>query len=1066
MKNFFNLFFSTRLMSVLIILFVIAMGAATFIENDFGTQTSKSFIYNTWWFELIMLMLMLNFIGNIFRYKLYRKEKWPVFIFHTAFIIILFGAFVSRYFGFEGLMSIREGAVSSTIITDKTYLDVKVSKGTDQISLSKEVLFGFIGKKTYSIQDKVAQTPFKIKTTRFIPNVKTVFEKNDTGKEHLHIVVSGMNTREDIYVPIQESVQFGNYTFSLNRPTDGALNFDYKLNNFTFHAPSDGNVLDMKTQQPTPLIKDSIYNVELMKLYSFDNLHFIITEPLLKGEQKLMAAHQSDRDKYPLDALFLEVESGEEIQPVLLYGSKNSISNPVIIKMNDLNFNLSYGSKEIKTPFSIQLNDFQMERYPGTNSASSYASEVTVLDSTFSMNYRIFMNHVLDYKGYRFFQSSYDMDEKGTVLSVNHDYWGTLITYVGYFFMGLGMFFTLFWNGSRFKDLSEKLKSLKKHQISIILLFLSYSLTTHAQNFNTDSIQISEEPNHTSLMTDDHNHVAGEMMDMKDHPKKMNNVVSKVHADKFGRLLIQDFQGRIKPLNTYALEALRKVYKKDTYQGLTAEQVLLSAQLDPYYWEEQPLIHVKAHALGKFMSTELGVEDGYTSIANFFNNVKENYYIGSKVQEVQMKKSIDRTATDKEIINLDERFNVLVSIVSGNVMQIYPKIGDSNHKWVVGFDKELIESNDTLVAKMHQTYMRSLVKAIETGDYTEADQNLDIISAYQKKYGAEIIPNTTKTNLEIAYNHWSIFKKLMMYFMLVGFVFLVFAFVDLFTKPTKWIRYTIMILTILTAIGMFLHAFGLGLRWYISGHAPWSDGYEAIVFVAFVSVLVGLYFSHKQSKFILAATVIFASLLLGIAHGSSMNPEITNLVPVLKSYWLMIHVAVITSSYAFLGLGALLGFVVLWLYILKNNKNALKLNNTIDELTYINEMVLIVGLFTLSIGTFLGGVWANESWGRYWSWDPKEVWSLISMMIYIFILHMRLVPGLRGKFAFNLASLWAISTLIMTFFGVNFYLSGMHSYAAGDPVPVPNWVYYTTVFFILFSIFSYLKYRKFSSKKS
>ena len=191
-----------------------------------------------------------------------------------------------------------------------------------------------------------------------------------------------------------------------------------------------------------------------------------------------------------------------------------------------------------------------------------------------------------------------------------------------------------------------------------------------------------------------------------------------------------------------------------------------------------------------------------------------------------------------------------------------------------------------------------------------------------------------------------------------------------------------------------------------------------------------------------------------------MNPEITNLVPVLKSYWLMIHVAIITSSYGFLGLGALLGFVVLLLYILRTPDNQKKINRTIDELSYVNESALIIGLFTLTIGTFLGGVWANESWGRYWSWDPKEVWSLISMMVYIFVLHMRLVPGLRGKFALNLASMFAISTLIMTFFGVNFYLSGMHSYATGDPVPIPIWIYIAVLFFIVFSIISYLRYKK------
>lgn len=301
----------------------------------------------------------------------------------------------------------------------------------------------------------------------------------------------------------------------------------------------------------------------------------------------------------------------------------------------------------------------------------------------------------------------------------------------------------------------------------------------------------------------------------------------------------------------------------------------------------------------------------------------------------------------------------------------------------------------------------------------------------------------------------------MFYYMFVGFIFLLLAFIDLFKPNSKGVKLLLKIFTGLTILGMMAHVAGMGVRWYVSGHEPWSNGYEAVIFVAFITVLAGLLFSKNKSKFTIASTVIFASFLLGIAHGSMMSPEMTNLVPVLKSYWLMIHVAVITSSYGFLGLGALLGFVVLLLYILRTPQNAKRLNPTINELTYINESALTVGLYTLSIGTFLGGVWASESWGRYWSWDPKEVWSLISMMVYVFVLHMRMVPGLKGKFAFNLASLFAIASLIMTFFGVNYYLSGMHSYAAGDPVPIPIWIYYAIGFFILFAVFAYIRYRKY-----
>jgi cytochrome c-type biogenesis protein CcsB len=239
-----------------------------------------------------------------------------------------------------------------------------------------------------------------------------------------------------------------------------------------------------------------------------------------------------------------------------------------------------------------------------------------------------------------------------------------------------------------------------------------------------------------------------------------------------------------------------------------------------------------------------------------------------------------------------------------------------------------------------------------------------------------------------------------------------------------------------------LHLGGLAARWIISGHAPWSNGYEALVYISFATVLAGILFSSK-SAVALPITAVLAWLILFVAHLNWMDPEITNLVPVLKSYWLLIHVAIITASYGFLAMGAMMALTNLVLMIAQNRNNYLITGRMIGELSIIIEMTLIIGLYMLTIGTFLGGVWANESWGRYWGWDPKETWALVSILVYAFIAHMRLIPGLKGKFIFNLFALIGFSTIIMTYFGVNYYLSGLHSYAKGDPLPVPPFVYYT-----------------------
>ena len=1032
MKKITDFLFSTRLMSIVVVLFFVAMAVATFVENDYGTQAAKALIYNSWWFEFLMYLLTINFIGNIFKYKLYRRKKWPVLLFHIAFIITLLGSFVTRYIGFEGMMPIREGNVSNTILSEHTYVEVFVQKDNKELKgYDKKVLLGVLNNNDFTIKGNYFGERFDVDFVNYIPNVKSVFKKNPEGTNHLHIVVSSYNGRQDIYLKDKTVQQYNDQLFSLNKPTIGAMNFMEKGGELYFQPASDGTYMQMQTQEKTPILKDSIAALHYKKLYSFSTMGFVITERPIKGEFKQISAPVSEKGKYAYDALYLNITSGEEKQLVILHGAKNAVTDPEKTSVNGLNFTVKYGSKEIKAPFSIKLRDFQLERYPGSRSPSSYASEVTVMDIDSTFDYRIFMNNVLDYKGYRFFQSSYDPDEGGTVLSVNHDYWGTLLTYIGYFLMALGMFVSMFWNGTRFMDLSKRLKKLSKKKLSIFILLFGLSSLSFGQEDPVSNI----------------------------HKYK----VSKAHADKFGRLLIQDFKGRVKPINTYAIESLRKIYKKDSYDGLSAEQVILGAQLDPRSWSKIPLIHVKTARLGSKTATALKVKDGLTSYSNF---LKENrYFLNKDVNTAHQKKFSDKTGTDKELINLDERFNVWERVLNGSMLRIYPSTIDQNNKWFAGVDKKGLVAQDTMMLKVHKMYLYLLKEAVKTNNYEDVDLFLENISNTQRNLGASIIPSKERIDLEIAYNKQNIFKKLMFYYMIIGFIFLILAFVELFNPNSKLLKRLLQVFSFLTVLGMLTHIYGMGVRWNVSGHAPWSNAYEAVVFIAFVTTLAGLLFSHKKSKFTLSSTVLFASFLLAIAHGSMMSPEITNLVPVLKSYWLQIHVAVITASYGFVGLGALLGFVVLLLYIIRTPENAKRLNHTIDELTYVNESAITVGLYTLSIGTFLGGVWAAESWGRYWSWDPKEVWSLISMMVYVFVLHMRLVPGLKGKFAFNLASLFSFSTMIMTFFGVNFYLSGMHSYATGDPVPIPTWIYFAVVLLVLFSVFSYLRYYKFKTNK-
>lgn len=1028
-----NILFNTRTMSILVVLFFVSMAVATFVENDYGTPTAQALIYKTWWFELIMFLLAVNFIGNVFKYKLYKLNKWPVFVFHIAFLMALLGAFVTRYFGYEGTMSIREDAISNTILSDETYVDVVVDDGKDQFNnpLSKEVLFGSLSNNYFEFNTKFHDKPILVKFNKYVSNAMLSFVEDEKMDKQLHLVLSTNQGREELYIPQGTTKEYANTLFSYNHPVKGAMNFVESNNGLTLQASQLGTYMEMQSREIKPVVKDSIARLHLKHLYSFQSMNFVVVDPPKRGAFHYVTAPKNKVNQFPNHALFLDVSAGEKSKQIIVLGRKNAVSKPAIVHINGLNFKINYGSKEIKTPFSIKLRDFQLDRYPGSNSPSSFASEITVMDRDTTFDYRIFMNHVLDYKGYRFFQSNYDPDEKGTVLSVNHDFWGTSITYLGYMLMAIGMFFSMFLGKSRFRKLSKSLKKSANNKVSIFLVLLSLSSSLWSQE-QEGSIK--------------------------------NYTVSHEHANQFGQLLIQDFQGRVKPINSYALEVLRKIYKKDTYKGLSAEQVLLSTQLYPQFWNNQKLLKLDKTAIGNAIVKDLEVSGTHTSMSQLLKGGR--YYLADKINVAHRKNDADKNATDKEIIKLDEKANIWWSLVNGQLLKMYPKQGESNNKWFTGTDENAFVEQDTMILKMHQLYLNALRNAVKTSDYTSADELLQHIKNYQRKLGANIIPSQKRIDFEIKYNRSHVFFKLLIYFFSIGLLLFILAFFDLLQvfkseKSKNAVKVLLMILTLLAIFGLLIHGTAMGIRWYIAGHAPWSNSYEITIFISFVTVLAGSVFSIKQSKLILAVAILFAALLLGIAHGNSMNPEMTNLVPVLKSYWLMIHVAVITLSYGFLGLGALLGFVVLLLYAIRTKNNKKRIENTIDDLTKVNELTLTVGLYALTIGTFLGGVWANESWGLYWSWDPKEVWSLISMMVYVFILHMRLVPGLKGKFTFNLFSLFSIATLIMTLYGVNYYLSGMHSYATGDPVPIQTWMYFAVAFFIIFSSFSYWRFVKF-----
>jgi cytochrome c-type biogenesis protein CcsB len=382
-------------------------------------------------------------------------------------------------------------------------------------------------------------------------------------------------------------------------------------------------------------------------------------------------------------------------------------------------------------------------------------------------------------------------------------------------------------------------------------------------------------------------------------------------------------------------------------------------------------------------------------------------------------------------------------VLNVSALKIFPIESDVDNRWATPNEYHDLKGHGTVEGDLFEGYRKKLAEARNSNNFQEADAVIAQISNLQKQISGAILPSSTKLNLEIFYNKINIFKSLFPIYLVLGILLSAIFFIQIF-KPTMEFKLLGKILLGILLISFTAQTFGLALRWYISGHAPWSNGYESMIYISWATLLAGFVFM-KRSDVTLGVASLIAGVTLLTAHMSWLNPELTNLVPVLKSYWLTLHVATITASYGFLGLGCLVGFLNMCIMIFKNKENQFRVNLTLKELSLIIEMALSVGLILLVIGNFLGGIWANESWGRYWGWDPKETWTLVTIIVYSFTLHLTLIPALRSTFTFSFMSFISFGAILMTYFGVNYYLSGLHSYADGDPVQIPVFVYYTLI---------------------
>jgi cytochrome c-type biogenesis protein CcsB len=584
------------------------------------------------------------------------------------------------------------------------------------------------------------------------------------------------------------------------------------------------------------------------------------------------------------------------------------------------------------------------------------------------------------------------------------------VTYIGYALLFLGLIWNLFDPKSRFRKL---ISQVKNSALVLLLIVMTqaplFSQSEYVQNY------------------------------LAEHQSKSKEV-----SNAFGKLVVQSRMGRMKPFDTLSQEVLYKLSGKNSLYGMDAMQVTLGMLSHPTAWKNLPMIQTKTPRLREFIG--LPKEQKLASFEDFFNG--HRYKLEEELQKALAMKPSQRGTFENDLIKVDERLSIAFMLYQGVLFKIFPLPNDANHTWLA-FEQMFAQLEGVEAEKLQES-STAFIGALFERNYDKALSYVSVFSAFQTKYGADIMPSYAHIDIEILFNKLMIFERLTLVYVCLGLILLAIAFGRVFA-PQKFPIKIDKALFVIVASLFIVHTCGLGLRWYVSGHAPLSDTYESIVYIAWSCLLFCMLFL-RRSLFALSGSVMMAGIFMFVAHLGHIDPEITNLVPVLKSFWLSVHVSIITASYGFLALGCALGFFTLLLFSVKTSEKTIA---TIKHLTAINEITLILGLSLLVIGNFLGGVWANESWGRYWGWDPKETWAYISILVYTIILHVRLVSKFYSHYLFAVLSLLGFASILMTYFGVNFYLAGMHSYATGDPVPIPGWVYVCTFVVALLIIISY-----------
>ena len=664
------------------------------------------------------------------------------------------------------------------------------------------------------------------------------------------------------------------------------------------------------------------------------------------------------------------------------------------------------GMKEEKLPFSLCLQNFEAKMHDGTQAVADYSSKFTVVDGNEKSEGLVSMNNIYSHRSYRFYQSSYDEDGKGSVLAINADPYGIPVTYTGYALLFISLVWMLIDPKASYRKLLAS-PLLKKGALTIAMLFGISGMGFYDGSYN----QMMAVSSGSAAIEDSSNE--GSTME-----SLQNAVLPKETAEKFGELNIL-YNDRICPVQTYALDFCKKIYGARSYKGLTAEQVLTGWIFYGETWENEPFIKVKG---GELKST-LTLPD-YSSLKTFFNSTMGGYIIGQYVQEYY------NGAQDKfhqQAADIDGKIQLIMDLRRGVSLKVLPYTFPKNVKatkensFIKAGTTTWFSPTDKLpkaVEHQHALYITNVFSLlygdVKAGNTERVNIFFDKMKKYQEVSGGNSLPSKAQYKAERINNAFPFATILFMVNLTLGFIALFYTIYRMTKKHS--LKALDIALPILLGISFLALTFGLVLRWIISGNVPLSNGYESMLSVAWLVMLIAI-----LMQFRIRIVMVFGFLLSGffllVSHINQMDPAIGQMMPVLNSPLLSIHVSIIMMSYALLSLTFICGIM------------GICMRSHGEELQALSRLFLYPALTCMGFGIFIGAIWANVSWGNYWSWDSKETWALITFMIYAVVVHTQSLPIFRKPLTYHIYIALAFLSIVMTYFGVNYFLTGMHSYA-------------------------------------